>query len=250
MNSKPLSRAERVLQEVRDQIEPDDPGLAEWCGLYWIDHKERIRQDLMLCEQYFRGRAAILDVGCIPPFLSGALKLLEFPVSGVDIAPERFAHSIEKLSLTIHKCDIEKEPLPFPDKTFDGVILNEVLEHLRIDLIFTLREIHRTMRQGGILMLSTPNLYSFRGILNFLRNQRAFSVAGSTYTEFQKLHRLGHMGHVREYTPVEVEELMVQCGFVPHRRIFRGKGARKIECIITKIFPKLQPFFTVILQRP
>jgi SAM-dependent methyltransferase len=49
-------------------------------------------------------------------------------------------------------------PLPFPDRTFDSVLLTEVLEHVRQpDLL--LAEIHRVLRTDGRLVLSVPFYY-------------------------------------------------------------------------------------------
>lgn len=45
--------------------------------------------------------------------------------------------------------------LPFPDETFDCVIISEVLEHLHED-DRALREISRVLRSGGILAASVP----------------------------------------------------------------------------------------------
>jgi SAM-dependent methyltransferase len=48
------------------------------------------------------------------------------------------------------------ERLPFPDGCFDGVLLNEVLEHVG-DQDATLAEITRVLRPGGRLVLFSPN---------------------------------------------------------------------------------------------
>lgn len=53
-------------------------------------------------------------------------------------------------------CCGESEALPFPDATFDGVLVNEVLEHV-VDEAATLREIRRVLRPGGHLALLGPN---------------------------------------------------------------------------------------------
>lgn len=48
------------------------------------------------------------------------------------------------------------EQLPFDDCSFDGVLLNEVLEHVA-DERAALREIRRVLRPGGALALYSPN---------------------------------------------------------------------------------------------
>lgn len=48
-----------------------------------------------------------------------------------------------------------EERTPFEDGAFDGVVLNEVLEHLYFDLA-ALREIRRILRPEGVLALTVP----------------------------------------------------------------------------------------------
>jgi ubiquinone/menaquinone biosynthesis C-methylase UbiE len=48
------------------------------------------------------------------------------------------------------------EEMPFPDESFDGVLLNEVLEHVR-DEMETLREMRRLLTPGGALFVFSPN---------------------------------------------------------------------------------------------
>jgi SAM-dependent methyltransferase len=46
--------------------------------------------------------------------------------------------------------------LPFPDDTFDKIILSEVLEHLEDD-VRGLREIVRVLKPGGLVAITVPN---------------------------------------------------------------------------------------------
>jgi SAM-dependent methyltransferase len=46
--------------------------------------------------------------------------------------------------------------LPFPDATFDGVILSEILEHLDDD-VAGLREVLRVLKPGGVAAITVPN---------------------------------------------------------------------------------------------
>lgn len=46
--------------------------------------------------------------------------------------------------------------LPYPDDTFDGVILSEVLEHIDDD-VAGLREIYRVLKPGGVVAITVPH---------------------------------------------------------------------------------------------
>lgn len=46
--------------------------------------------------------------------------------------------------------------LPYPDNTFDAVILSEVLEHIDDD-VAGLKEIYRVLKPGGVVAITVPN---------------------------------------------------------------------------------------------
>lgn len=46
--------------------------------------------------------------------------------------------------------------LPYPDNTFDGVILSEILEHIDDD-VAGLREVYRVLKPGGVVAITVPN---------------------------------------------------------------------------------------------
>ena len=98
-------------------------------------------------------------------------------------------------------------------------------------------------------MLSTPNLKSAVGIKNFLFHSRAEACSANPYKEYSKLETLGHMGHVREYTPIEVVELLQDIGFRAEKIIFRGHRGRGAQKFLTGIFPSLRPFMSVFVRK-
>src|SRR5215213_2010849 len=58
------------------------------------------------------------------------------------------------------------ESLPFPDNTFDCILLSEVIEHLEEPQI-SIREARRVLCPGGRLLITTPNYRSFWPIMEW-----------------------------------------------------------------------------------
>jgi len=108
-------------------------------------------------------RGKVLDLGCGDGDYAKRLKDLGFEVIAGDIDLKRFRYKNE---IEFKHCDITKE-MPFPDKTFDYVLLMEVVEHLRNPYI-VLSEINRIIKDGGCLIASTPNILSLNSRLRYL----------------------------------------------------------------------------------
>ncbi len=240
----------RLLDELAARIRPDEPALESWYSDYCGQHRHRLAEDLSLVERHVAPGARVLEYGAIPLLLTAALAARDYAVSAVDIAPQRFATAIGELTLDVHRCDVETEAVPFAAGTFAAVLFNEIFEHLRIDPVFTLREAHRVLGPGGTLLLSTPNLRSFRGIRNLLLRNQGHAVSGGVYRQYEKLETLGHMGHVREYTTREVAEFLARVGFRIDQVVFRGGHGRGIVGVAERLAPGLRPFFTLVARKP
>ncbi|MEP0857774.1 class I SAM-dependent methyltransferase [Trichocoleus sp. DQ-U1] len=250
-NDTPLITSLTAIDEAIKLIEPDEHILADWFQLYARGHRMRLAFDIDYLMQYVPQEHNILEVGSIPLILTSALNKFEYNIYGVDIAPTRFQSAITKLNLNIKKCDVELESLPFPNNFFDAILFNEVFEHLRINPIFTMNEVLRVLKPNGLLFISTPNLKSLEGIINFNFRAKAYSCAGNVYSEYEKLQTLGHMGHVREYTTLEISQFIQQVGFNIQGLIYRGqyKCNPRWKRIITKMIPNLSPFVTIIATK-
>ena len=246
----PSQESLKTIEDCAKEIAPADHELSKWHNSYLLNHKLRIASDFDIAKEYVIKSSRVLECGSVPLLFITALSHSNFDVTGCDIAPERYADTIDKVGLSVVKCDIETEKLPFDDGTFDAVVFNELFEHLRINPIFTLSEVHRIMKPGAILMLSSPNLRSLAGIINFLLKNRAYTCSGNTYVEYQKLERLGHMGHVREYTTTEVIEFLENIGFTVTTVIYRGRFARRPRQMIIRVLPSLSPFVSYIATKP
>ena len=112
--------------------------------------------------------ASVLDVGC-----GDAGALIAFAEKGAKCAGiECFDTSLERgrLRAADHgvEVDLKKgvaESIPFPEASFDLVMLDNVLEHVT-DRPGTLREVRRVLKPGGLLYMVTPKPFSLYSLWN------------------------------------------------------------------------------------
>ena len=145
----------------------------------------------------------VLDIGIIPGHMAMALRHLGCDVSGVtDDRPlkgmnDRWA--AEKIAVS--RAIVDKEPLPFPDDYFDGVLFTEVLEHLLYDPRKLVDEIYRVLRTKGELVVSTPNVLRVENRIKVLLGRNIYPQ--HEYFYFSDLYQR----HNREYTMQELIDL-------------------------------------------
>lgn len=139
------------------------------------------------------GCHSVLDGGCA--FGSGTAPLVAKAgqVFGCDPNPELIARARQSYpAIPFETCPLEKTP--YGDKSFDAVILADVLEHVA-DEQATLNELFRVLKPGGHLIITTPHkgLFGFMDIDNYAWHLR---------TKFPRLYRrLFRMKHGRDPLP-------------------------------------------------
>jgi SAM-dependent methyltransferase len=124
--------------------------------------------------------------------------------NGVEPVRLRWGDHDEQLEL--HRFDAERDLWPFADATFDVVVCMEVLEHLSYSPAHLLHEANRVLRDGGELLLTTPNALAAETVSKVLRGQSF----GEHYSGYGPSDR-----HNREYTRAEVEAVLRAANFEP-----------------------------------
>ena len=78
---------------------------------------------------------------------------------------ERFDLSVIYVNFSVTKQpDVQADAalLPFVDGSFDAAICSELLEHVP-DPVAVLRQVHRVLHKGGVLLISVPFLHRIHG---------------------------------------------------------------------------------------
>lgn len=101
--------------------------------------------------------------------------------------------------------NVESDVFPYPDASFDVVFFCELVEHLAVNPVWTMAEIHRVLRPGGHVIVSTPNAMSIDRVLAIFRGETSF------VDRYFPLYGYGGR-HNREYLPDDLRELL-ETGF-------------------------------------
>jgi SAM-dependent methyltransferase len=112
--------------------------------------------------------------------------------------------SSEKHEFEFSHFNLEVDRFPYIDKFFDCVLFCEILEHLLLNPDFAISEIHRVMREGGYLVLTTPNATRLGNLVRLLKGKNIYDG----YSDYGIYGR-----HNREHTLSEVIVLLERHSF-------------------------------------
>jgi 2-polyprenyl-3-methyl-5-hydroxy-6-metoxy-1,4-benzoquinol methylase len=145
------------------------------------------------------GDGAVLELGGGMPEFAQRLRSRGFVVTFADLSEANVSRAAAA-GFETHQLDLNF-PLPFPDASFEGATMLEVIEHV-VAAEQLLSEISRVLKPGGFLLLSTPNFSYFRNRLRVLRGQLS-EDEGYHYRFFNPATlnaRLAHAGLALEAT--------------------------------------------------
>ena len=198
---------EDVLEALQTTITPNDP--------YHSGHFRRHARTIeVLLEEGIHGKVLELGTSFVVPL---ALKKLQVEAEIVvtDFNPNRplkghlsAEYNSQVLEAECYSLDLESEPLPVEDETFDYIICSEVIEHLDVDPMYMMSEINRTPKMGGKLILTTPNSVSTHAIRKILSGHEPYF-----YMQYQRDR--SPYRHNYEYSIHSLKQVLVASGLEP-----------------------------------
>jgi SAM-dependent methyltransferase len=149
--------------------------------------------------------ADVLNVGSGPFFELDELDARERRITICDVDPRAVELARELHGDKLASADVV-EPgaaLPYESERFDLVVSMDVVEHL-VEPLPWLREIHRVVKPGGMVFLTTPN-YASRGLVTIER------TALELVARLQGFSRKAL--HPSKLTPASLAALLDTAGF-------------------------------------
>jgi 2-polyprenyl-3-methyl-5-hydroxy-6-metoxy-1,4-benzoquinol methylase len=160
----------------------------------------------------------LLDIGCGAGFFLKAAACSGWEANGTEIseAAAEYARTITK----VHVMQGKLEQLGMPTEKYDVVAMLDLLEHL-FEPLNTLREVNRIMKDGALLIISTPDVHSlsrlFLGkawaVLSPAEHQSYFSAATLSRALRQAGFRLIGLKNLLNFNP----DYTHQPGGIRHR---------------------------------
>jgi methionine biosynthesis protein MetW len=148
------------------------------------------------------GGETLLDVGCGEGTLAAMAREKFRAVHGIDISHEAVRLAAEH-GVRAVRVNLNTEPIPHPDMSFDAVVTLDVIEHV-FDPVRFVREIHRVLRPGGALVISTPNIRKLQRIWSIVRGR-------FPRTSYDPVGFDG--GHLHYFTSLDLKTLLEDNGY-------------------------------------
>ncbi len=214
-------------------------------------------QGLMLDYLEEDNEAKLLDLGCLNGDRTHEFiqKVNPAKTYGIDVVSKFLSKAVKKYGIIGKRADLNKK-FPIPTRSMDVIVTAHVIEHLT-DTDNFLSEIHRVLKPGGYLVVSTDNLAGWFNIFSLILGYQP--TAGPTVSTrhlitLSPLWWEGGAGGVKNVdypmhhnvmTMKTLETLLTKYGFVVEK--LAGSGYPPIPYPLAKLFCRLDLYHSMFM---
>jgi len=184
---------------------------------YLRDGLRRLADVVATVQSLTREGDAVADIGISYGFYSIVLKeSLGVKVWGTEVEENisTYCALCGRFGIAVRPFNLVTGLPPFPEGQMNGVILSEVIEHLRADPVVAICKCACLLKPGGWVLLATPNVARLANVLRLLLCRNIYESFGTPRETPQPpvSSQFDYRAHVREYTVREVLDLIRRAG--------------------------------------
>jgi ubiquinone/menaquinone biosynthesis C-methylase UbiE len=142
----------------------------------------------------------------------------------VNDVPESSPEIYEAKKIAFQRCNVEVDPIPYPDDSFDAVVCCQTLEGFTHSHLHAVKEMRRVLKAGGIVEIDVPNAVCFRNRSRMIRGKHITWDYRKHYLHAQPVHYRGLSfypdRHNRDFTIEELNILLEEAHFEIDRIYF------------------------------
>jgi len=169
--------------------------------------RKKFQYGLDLIKEYIPQKGNLLDVGCGPGVFLEEARERGWHVCGVEFNSWCVQHLRE---MSIEVIDVPIEQAKLPDDFYQCVTLWTVLEHI-VDPENLLKDIHRILAPGGVILILVPNIDS---LANRILHERSTTFAGEAHVNLFNAATLARLFAKVEFELIECETVLTQLGAI------------------------------------